>query len=127
MVQVFNAIREMINCELEKMTKRGELDKAMLENLDKLVDILKDLDEIEGKGSMEEIGMYSNRYGGNSYRMMPRNGYYYDDGYSRNDGMYSRANGQNPVIEHLHKAMDQAQNESERQAIRNALEKLNMN
>ena len=125
MVQVFDAIREMINCELEKMTKRGELDKAMLDNLDKLVDVLKDLDEIEGKGSMDDMGMYSNRYRGNSYGMMPRGGYYYDGGYNRNDGMYSRNNGSNPVVDHLYKAMDQAQTDSEKQAIRTALEKLN--
>lgn len=110
MNEVFNGIREMVNCELMKMNQRGELDKAMLENLDKLVDILKDLNEIEnGSG-------YSQRYydNGNSYRYMP---------YNNNGGRYSRT-GNNGVVDHLYKAMDQAQSETERQAIQMALDKL---
>lgn len=109
MSDVFNGIREMVNCELMKMTQKGELDKAMLENLDKLVDILKDLDEIENGG-------YSQRnynYGydnGNSYRYMP----------TRN---YSR-HGNNSTVDHLYKAMDQAQSEAERQAIQMAIDKI---
>lgn len=112
MADVFNGIREMVNCELMKMTQKGELDKAMLESLDKLVDILKDLDEIEnGGGGYSQRRMYYDYDNGNSYR------------YSRNDGRYSR-HGNNQVIDHLYKAMDQAQSESERQAIQMAIDKV---
>lgn len=106
MSDVFYGIREMVNCELMKMTQKGELDKAMLENLDKLVDILKDLDEIENGGYSQRY--YDNR---NSYRYMP------------SGGRYSR-HGNDGVTEHLYKAMDQAQSEAERQAIQMALDKI---
>lgn len=110
MADVFNGIREMVNCELMKMTQKGELDKAMLESLDKLVDILKDLDEIEN-GGYSQRGYDS----GNSYRYMP---------YGRNmGGRYSR-HGNDMTIDHLYKAMDQAQSEVERQAIQMAIDKI---
>lgn len=106
MADVFNGIREMVNCELMKMTQKGELDKAMLESLDKLVDILKDLEEIENGNS------------GYSQRRM----YDYDNGnsYRYNSGRYSR----HGAVDHLYKAMDQAQSESERQAIQMAIDKI---
>lgn len=114
MVDVFNGIREMVNCELMKMTQKGELDKAMLENLDKLVDILKDLDEIEN-GGYSQRGYNYGYDNGNSYRYMPYN--------RNNGGNYSR-HGSNPALDHLYKAMDQAQSEAERQAIQMAIDKI---
>ncbi len=112
MADVFNGIREMVNCELMKMTQKGELDKAMLESLDKLVDILKDLEEIENGGS------------GYSQRRMYNYDYDYDNRNSyRGGGRYSR-HGNNQVVDHLYKAMDQAQSESERQAIQMAIDKV---
>ena len=110
MADVFNGIREMVNCELMKMTQKGELDKAMLENLDKLVDILKDLDEIENGGGYSQRNYYDN---GNSYRYMPYN----------NGNRYSR-HGNSSAVDHLYKAMDQAQSETERQAIQMAIDKI---
>ena len=111
MADVFNGIREMVNCELMKMTQKGELDKAMLESLDKLVDILKDLDEIEnGNGGYSQRRMYDYDYDNrNSYR--------------GGNGRYSR-HGNNQVVDHLYKAMDQAQSEAERQAIQMAIDKI---
>lgn len=109
-VDVFHGIREMVNCELMKMTQKGELDKSMLESLDKLVDILKDLEEIENGES------------GYSQRRMYNYDYDYDNRNSyRNGGRYSRHGSS---VDHLYKAMDQAQSESERQAIQMAIDKI---
>lgn len=116
MADVFNGIREMVNCELMKMTQKGELDKAMLESLDKLVDILKDLDEIENGGGYSQRGYDY----GNSYRYMPYN----NGGYARNSGNRYSRHGNDMTIDHLYKAMDQAQSEVERQAIQMAIDKI---
>lgn len=113
-VDVFHGIREMVNCELMKMNQKGELDKSMLESLDKLVDILKDLDEIEnGGGGYSQRRMYYDYDNGNSYR-----------NYSRNDGYNNRGYSRHSAVDHLYKAMDQAQSESERQAIQMAIDKI---
>lgn len=110
MADVFNGIREMVNCELMKMTQKGELDKSMLESLDKLVDILKDLDEIEnGTIGYSQRRMYNYDYDN-------RNSY-------RSNGRYSR-HGNDAVLDHLYKAMDQAQSEPERQAIQMSIDKI---
>lgn len=86
MKNTYEDLREMVDKELREITKRGELDDMSLEHTYKLVDIAKDICEIEEK----ESG-YSERYMGYPYMMeggSSRAGRYSREGYSR-DG-YSR-------------------------------------
>ena len=124
---------KLLDCELDKIASKPELNDATLANLYKLVDVKKDLLEIEKKG-MEIDEMES----GNSYRMYTtdrgggmsnRNSYrrggssnrrgmsrYYNDGYSMDDG--------GDVFDYLEDAMSHARTEQEREAIRQAMMKL---
>ena len=128
---MYNRIYDMLNCEIEKIENKGELNQASLDNLDKMVDIIKDLQTIEAMSFAEERnygysnnnGMdmgYSNRGryndGGNSY------GRYYR-GRPSNYG-YSYGNDHNGMIEHLQKAMDQANSEDERNEIRQMIDRI---
>lgn len=90
-------LRELVEKEIGEIGKRGELDDMSLEHAYKLVDILKDLGEIE-----EQDGGYSERYSGYPYMMESgrsnRSGRYSRDGYSMRQnrdsmGRYSREYG----------------------------------
>lgn len=143
----YSSIREMVNCELEKIGKKTELDKASLENLDKLIDIIKDIDAVE----MNEQG-YSQRMDGNSYGRYPYmpNMYYRDGGMDGSSygypytiyideansnrqygepmnyrtNRYSRDDGKERILSKLDHILDDASSEREREIIRNCISKL---
>ena len=88
--QVKDKLCKQIDTEIEKIANLPSLNDATLANLYKLIDVKKDLLEIEEKemelgideyqgASMRQMS-YRGR-GGNSNRMPAR---YYDDGYSMN-------------------------------------------
>lgn len=110
--QVKDKLCKQIDAEIEKIANMPSLNDATLGNLYKLIDVKKDLLEIEEKEmelgmdeyqgySMRQGGGYSNAYrggqgggsnrggqgGGGNSRRSPM---YYDDGYSMN---YSNAGG----------------------------------
>ena len=78
-MKVYYDIKDMLERELEQIADKRELTSNNLEIMDKVVDIIKDIDIICGMKREEEEG-YSN--------MMPY--YMYDDGM---DGGYSNARG----------------------------------
>lgn len=140
-MKVFDEIRDMLCDELEEIAKKKELTSSSLEIIGDAVDIVKDISTIK---AMEQeyptVGYsrdgYSNgSYGrpvymndgdvGNSYARgrigdVKRDsmGRYSNEGYSRNDG-YS-----GDTKEELHRLMDAAQNDKEREAIRKALDSM---
>lgn len=127
---------KLLDGEIDKIAAKPELNDATLSNLYKLVDVKKDLLEIEEKememdGGMESgnsnrmYPMYARggnsyrRDGGNSYRYMPRR-YYDGGGYS----MDNAPMGEDKMFDHLEEAMKYAGNEQEREAIRQVMMKL---
>ena len=131
-LNLYDQTQEMLVCELEKITLKNELTPSSLEFLDKLVDIIKDLDEI----SMNEEERISDTNGNYSQRNMPR--YYYgrgtsyrDGSYSRrNDSMmrdsggYSRGNSKSEMLNHLFMAQETASNDEERKRIQRMIDEL---
>jgi len=120
---------KLLDCEMDKIAAKPELNDATLSNLYKLVDVKKDLLEIEEK-EMELNEMES----GNSNRMNYNNGSSYRNGNSyrmygrggnsmrRYDG-YSMDSG-DQMFDHLEEAMRHANSEQEREAIRQVMMKL---
>ena len=108
----FEALHNLVDCEIDKIATKNELSDASLANLYKLVDVKKDLFEIEDR---EMGGMNSG-----SYRSIPYRG----GGYSRrNDRMmpqyaYSMDNKDESSYTYLEEAMKHAASEQEREAIR---------
>lgn len=64
MHKIYEDTTELLNCEIEEISKKKELSDADVENLYKMVDIIKDFYEIDNMGS--KVG-----YSGASYGMMP--------------------------------------------------------
>lgn len=115
----YDKLHDLVDCEIDKISSKPELNDMLLANLYKLVDVKKDLFEIEEMemGGDNQSGN-SYRYGG-SYRSGGNRGYSrrgsnmsyrYDNGYSMDNDNSSYA--------HLEEAMKHASSEQEREAIR---------
>lgn len=131
-------IQEMLEDELKKICKQttDSLSSQDVEDIYKMVDILKDISTIE---AMEQAGFegysrdYSNDWpmprnaydGGSSYRGRSRDsmGRYSSRG-SSYDG-YSRHGGKEDMVEQLKESMMNARSEDERENYRRAIEALN--
>ena len=90
---VYDDLKEMVEDEIDKIVKKGDLDEKGLMYLDKLVDIAKDVDTIYAMEDYGDENGYSQtrRPYYNDGQMMPMMG----NSYQRRDsmGMYSRNNG----------------------------------
>lgn len=141
----YSKVRKLVECEIDKISALPEINDTHLAHLDKLVDIIKDIDEIEGNEmSMDGYsqrtmygyyddgvipdgansyrnGMsYRNYRGGNSYR----GNRMYNNGSSYGMRGYSM-HGKDGLMDHLEMAMDSAQTEQERQAIKELMNEMN--
>lgn len=96
-MHTYEKLRDLLEHELDEIVASGELNESKLHCVDKMVDILKDLDEIEENGYSE------------SYRARPRYSY------RRNSRGYSR---DGDLMMRMENMMDGAQNEDERNMIR---------
>ena len=129
-------LHKLLDCEIDKIGAKPELNDASLQNLYKLVDVKKDLMEIAEK-EMEIEDMESgnsNRYynyadNGNSYRRggmsMNSGRIYARGGSSRRNYGYSMDSGSgDEMFDYLEEAMRHASSEQEREAIRQTMMKL---
>ena len=139
-MESLHKLKDMLNCELDKIADQGELTAGSLESVGKLLDAMKDIDEI---AMHEEENGYSQRgYGG--HIMYYPNEMYYDDGNSyrgrgsrmsrnnggnsyRNGGRYSYDDGRDQMLEQLYQMMDQAGTDKERQAIQKCIRQMEQN
>lgn len=103
----------MLNTEMSRVLDRGELSKETLCLLGEMVDVMKDIKEMDS--GMEERG--------NSYAPMRMNRRSYDDGYSYRRG-YSRTSERDHLMDKMNHFMDQASNESERELVRRIMNEL---
>ena len=134
--QTFDGLHEILLCEIDKIVKTGEINDKQLAQLDTLVDIMKDIKEMdaEDNGYSQRGGnnsmfvsppmypyMYDNMasrnsYGGNSYNNMDYNG-----GNSNRGGGYSRGS----MRDHYEDLMANARTDQERDTIRQMMMRMN--
>lgn len=99
---------EILYHGLKEINNSGDLNASNLEMLGEILDGVKDLCEIKGKGgAMEEKYGYSGRYMGRSY----------DDGYRHMDDRSYRYSG-NEMLDDLRHKMNNAKSEQERETYR---------
>lgn len=127
-MKVLYDLRDMIEDELKKITKKDEMDVQSVELAYKMVDILKDISTIEAMESADYTDGYSRSDGmwnGNSYGYRNR---VYDDGsyargrYSRNG--YSRNDEHDHMIQKLERMMNDATDETVRRSIQKSIDEL---
>lgn len=148
-MKVYYEIKDMLEKELEQIADKRELTTNSLEVMDKVVDIIKDIETICAMKEAGEYG-YSNDYmyddGGSSYargrgrnakrdsmgRYSRESGYSNENGYSNryygenysNDGYsgrrgYSREDSREHMISELDRMERDATDESQKSMIRN--------
>ena len=117
-MRIYEDLKEMVEDEIHKIVKKDDIDEPSLMHLDKLVDIAKDIDTIFAMNNYDS---------GSSYGRRPY--MHYDDmahSYTnRGDmGRYwgSRYSREGELVNKLHKLMDDATTEREREAIRKAID-----
>lgn len=145
-------LKNLLEEEIKDIVKKETISAQELDHAYKMVDIIKDICEIDSK-EKESMNGYSET-GRRSYNMMPRD--YYEDGSSYGDGNYtarvdgeysnerrmrdskgryssrdnrnnngnSRDGNKEMMISKLEKMMDSATSENERSAILQCIEKL---
>jgi len=126
-MDTYDKIYDILEKELDEIANKGALTADSLMSLDKIVDIIKDINEIcdhdENTGYSQRGYVYTN--GGNSYR---RGGNSYRDGrrsYNRgNSYRGSRHDEREEILNHLDYLMETSGTEKERQAIKDALNAL---
>ena len=96
--------------ELEKITAKGELTAGSLDAVDKIVDIMKDIEEMGYSGDMM----------GRSYRGSYRDGRSYNRYAQHSRGRYSR----HDIVEQLEDIADSAPNEKSRKEIERLIAKM---
>lgn len=132
-------LREIVTRELDEINRKGELDENTLVCAYKLIDILKDIGEIEGQEmgysqatmypySMDDgnsyRGGYSNRYSNDGYSMRQRRdsmGRYSNRPYR---GGYSREGDNGDMMEKLERMLRDAPSETERQVIQRIMNQM---
>ena len=118
-------LKEMLYCELEDMTKGGDMNMGTLKAIGEILDAIKDIETIEAMSQ----GGYSGEEGGNSMR-----GRYYRDGYAREGSYegnsyrkrnrmgqfsrYSREGEKDQLVEKLETLMEDTTNGGDRQELR---------
>ena len=131
-LNLYDSAQDLLVCELEKIVKNETISAAQLDFMDKIVDIIKDLDEV----SMNEEERMGDVKGGYSQRSMPR--YYYgrgnsyrdgNMGYSRrnypiNDRSYGKDNSSEEMLNYLYLAHENASNEEERKRIKRMIDEI---
>lgn len=152
MANTFEDLREIVMREIDEINKRGELDENSLVCVYKLVDIIKDINEIETgeEGgyamamnsrmaypyyAMEGGGSYRGGNSGNSYarnsyanaRNRDSMGRYSREGNSygnSNRGGYSREGEREEIMAKMEHLMNTAASETERQMIQRIMNQL---
>ena len=115
MDRIFEDLREIVMRELGGIVSRGELDDGTLMCVDKLVDIIKDIDEIESHDNGYSNTEYNRMSYDNNNRGrggMGRFGNNFRGGYSR-DGS---------TMDKLNRMMNEASSDMERDVIRKIMD-----
>lgn len=148
-MNILYEIKDMMEDELKKICKSGELTGSDLEEMDKMVDIIKDIETIVAMKSAEygNEGGYSGNYSyananargySEAWPYMPSyardangGGYSMARGrdsmgrYTSRDSNYSRHDSKDEVVEKLNELMMNARSDEEREKYRRAIEQLN--
>lgn len=131
-MKVLYDLRDMLEDELKKITKKDEMDVQSVELAYKMVDIIKDIATIEAMESADYTDGYSRSdgmYSGNSYGY--RNRVYDDGSYAMRDSRgrymrngYSRNDEHDHMIQKLERMLNETTDETVRRSIQKSIDEL---
>lgn len=131
-MKVLYDLRDMLEDELKKITKKDEMDVQSVELAYKMVDVIKDIATIEAMESADYTDGYSRSdgmYNGNSYGY--RNRVYDDGSYAMRDSRgrymrngYSRNDEHDHMIQKLERMLNETTDETVRRSIQKSIDEL---
>ena len=132
--EIYENAQDMMICELDKLVQKNEVTPTTLEYMDKIVDIIKDLDEVldgedmrmnDGNSQRSFPRNYNrmNNYRGNSYTGRSMRNTYSSNGMNGLDGN-SQGNSKKEMLDHLYMAMDNSSSEDERKRIQRIISEI---
>lgn len=127
-IDIYESGKDLMICELDKIVQKQEMSPNTLEYIYKIVDIIKDLDEVISNEDIK-YGGYSQRsgssyYGNNSGRMYGQ-GSSYRGRYNDMGSSYSGRNSSTTeMLDHLYKAHDTASSDEERKRIKRMIDEI---
>ena len=126
-MNVMYKIQDMVEGELEIISKKPEMSSSDVETTYKLIDILKDITTIE---AMQDSGYSRDYYNDMDMRYARNNSYKRDSmgRYTSRDSSYRdeySGHNKSSMIEDLRELMDDAKNDMERDSIRRVIDILN--
>lgn len=102
-------------CEIADINKKEKMQVQDVDVLYKIVDIVKDIDEIHSYRDTEYSNMRGRSYGRNNY-----------NGYSRRNN-YSRDDSKDMMLDHLQEVADMAIDERDRKAVEKLMQQMQQN
>lgn len=123
-MDTLDKIYDMMYCELDDLSKKDKLDTKDVELIDKFVDIIKDINEIESSPNMGGYSQMNNRGNSYGYRM---NRYNRGSSYGRGGNGYSRNDSKEMMLDHLQDIMDMAVDERDRKAVEKLMSQMSQN
>lgn len=123
-------LKEMLYCELEEMTKGGDLNRGTLKAIGEILDAIKDIETIEamsqGGYSSEEGNSMRGRYYRDGYYRDGREGSYEGNSYRKRNRMgqfsrYSRDGEKDQLMEKLETLMNDTTNGGDRAELRQSV------
>ena len=136
--RMYSELRNIVEKEIDNIVKKGSLDQNSLCNLDKLIDIVKDIKEVSGDYESGYSGyrgyIYNDGYSGRmmnngseNYSDYGRGNYQYNGymNYNNMDNRYSGNGEKAHMLSLMEEAMRHASNNEERDEIRKMIEKMN--
>lgn len=127
-MRVLYDIEDMLVEELKKISRKEAISQTDLDNIDKLVDIIKDIETI---CAMKDYGYSEDNYSmTGSYNSYAQNDYSGRRGrdsmgrYTSRDDGYDHNRNQTSLIEDLQNRMRSARSEEEKESLRRAIDQL---
>lgn len=115
-------------CEIDDIGKKDKLQMQDIEALDKLVDIIKDIEEMNSSQDVMYSGNNGSYARGRSMRNMYGRNSYANRGYNYARGnSYSRNDSKDVMLEHLADIADMAVDDRDRKAVEKLMDQMRNN
>jgi len=127
-IDIYESSKDLMVCKLDKIISKQELSPSTLKYIYKIVDIIKDIDEIVSNDIINYEGN-SQRSGGSYYvnnsNKMYGHGSSFRSHYNDMNSSYSgRSEKSSEMLDHLYKAHDAASSDEERKRIKRMIDEI---
>ena len=127
-MDALDRVYDKVYCEIDDIGKKDKLQMQDIEALDKLVDIIKDIEEMNPSQDVMYSGNNGSYARGRSMRNMYGRNSYANRGYNyARSNSYSRNDSKDIMLEHLADIADMAVDDRDRKAVEKLMDQMRSN